>query len=189
MSSFLLKKRAPQKLDKTKHALQPVIPLVVESKSEEDNDKSKFITVELKARAGTPADAAKCKKNMCTFEEGTPQEWVNLIMDAKEIWTQNSINGMTDRASAFCSILKGESLTAFDAVLDEVHRKPGAEAGAPLPPISEQHLDEATNAVAQEVFPHCALEIQKLWMSRGMKKPFKLSARKTAAAITHLNNV
>ena len=188
MSAFLLKTKAPQKTDKSKHALQPVIPLIAEVKTDEENDKSKFITVELKARAGAPADSAKYKKNIRTFEEGTPQEWVNLIMDAREIWTQNSINGMTDRASTFRSILKGESLTAFDAAMEEARRDPEADAGAALPAITEAHLNEATNAVAQEVFPHRALEIQKLWMSRGMRKPFKLTTRKTAAAITRLNN-
>ena len=38
------------------------------------------------------------------------------------------------------------------------------------------------------VFPHRALEIQKLWMQRGMKKPFSLSTTKIAAAITRINN-
>ena len=78
---------------------------------------------------------------------------------------------------------------AFDAALEEARRDPDAEAGAALPAITEQHLKEATEAVAQEVFPHRALEIQKLWMSRGMCKPFKLTMRKTVAAITRLNNV
>ena len=72
--------------------------------------------------------------------------------------------------------------------MDEARRGPEAEEDAALPAITEVHLDYALNAVAQEVFPHRALEIQKLWMSRGMKKPFKLSTRKTAAAITRLNN-
>jgi hypothetical protein len=45
-------------------------------------------------------------------------------------------------------------------------------------------MDQVSNAV----FPHRALEIQKLWMVQGMKKPYDLSSRKTAAAITKINN-
>jgi hypothetical protein len=44
------------------------------------------------------------------------------------------------------------------------------------------------DSVATAVFPHCALEIQKLWMNRGMTKPYDLSTRKMAAAITEINN-
>ena len=40
MSAFFLKTKSPRKVDKTKHMLQPVIPLVADLKSEEDNDKS-----------------------------------------------------------------------------------------------------------------------------------------------------
>jgi hypothetical protein len=43
-------------------------------------------------------------------------------------------------------------------------------------------------AVSTSVFPHRALEIQRLWMNRAMRKPYELTTRKTAAAITRLNN-
>jgi hypothetical protein len=45
-------------------------------------------------------------------------------------------------------------------------------------------MDQLSNAI----FPHCALEIQKLWMVQGMKKLYNLSTQKTAAAITKINN-
>jgi hypothetical protein len=49
-------------------------------------------------------------------------------------------------------------------------------------------VDAALTAVATTVFPHRALEIQRLWMNRGMRKPYKLTTRNTAAAITQINN-
>jgi hypothetical protein len=42
--------------------------------------------------------------------------------------------------------------------------------------------------VADGVFPHRALEIQKLWMHQGMRNAMDMSMRKTAAAITEINN-
>jgi Tfp pilus assembly protein PilE len=42
-------------------------------------------------------------------------------------------------------------------------------------------VDAALTAIAITVFPHRALEIQRLWMTRG-------TTRKTAAAITRINN-
>jgi hypothetical protein len=58
----------------------------------------------------------------------------------------------------------------------------------PLLPITRESIEKALAAVATSVFPHRALEIQRLWMNRAMRKPYDLSTRKTAAAITRLNN-
>jgi hypothetical protein len=61
-------------------------------------DKSKFISFELKSCAGQPVCWTTYKKFVWVFKEGTPQEWINLIHDLEEIWTQNSVNRPTDRA-------------------------------------------------------------------------------------------
>jgi hypothetical protein len=50
------------------------------------------------------------------------------------------------------------------------------------------HIGQAMDSVATAVFPHRALEIQKFWMNRGMRKPYNLSSCKTAAAITKITN-
>jgi hypothetical protein len=39
------------------------------------------------------------KKYVKKFEEGNPQEWIDMLKDLKEIWTQNSMTGGTYRAS------------------------------------------------------------------------------------------
>jgi hypothetical protein len=54
--------------------------------------------------------------------------------------------------------------------------------------MTSAHVDTALTAVATTVFPHRALEIQKLWMNRRMFKPTELTTRQTAAVITRLNN-
>ena len=54
--------------------------------------------------------------------------------------------------------------------------------------MTADHVNTAMNAVAQMVFPHRALETQKLWMNRCMVKPRHLSTRSTSAAISQINN-
>ena len=49
-------------------------------------------------------------------------------------------------------------------------------------------IEKAQPQVAHTVFPHRALETQRLWMNRGMRKPADLSARKTAVAISKINS-
>jgi hypothetical protein len=90
--------------------LQPVLPLLPEVLPTKDQDKAKFISFKLKSRAGQPADSTTYKKFVRVFEEGTPQQWIDLIQDVEEIWTQNTVNGPTDRTSTIRALLKGESL-------------------------------------------------------------------------------
>jgi hypothetical protein len=120
-------------------------------------------------------------------EEGTPQQWIDLIWDVEEIWTQNSVNGLSDRTSTIRALLKGESLTAFDTALEDVRVDPDPNVQA-LVPLTVDHIGQAMESVATTVFPHRALEIQKLWMNRGMRKPCILSTCKTAAAISKISN-
>jgi hypothetical protein len=64
-------------------------------------------------------------------------------------------------------------------------KKTASYTRAPLPIIDVAMVDVARTAVATTVFPHRALEIQRLWMNdRGMRKPYELTTRKTTATIT-----
>jgi hypothetical protein len=94
--------------------LQPVLPLLSEVLPTKDQDTAKFILFELKSRAGQPAGSTTYKKFVRVFEEGTPQQWINLIRDVEEIWMQNSVNRLSDKTLTIRALLKGESLTAFD---------------------------------------------------------------------------
>jgi hypothetical protein len=121
------------------------------------------------------------------FEEGSLQLWINLIQDLEEIWTQNSVNGPSDRTLTIRALLKGESLTPFETALEDVCVDPDANVNA-LRALTIKHIGRAMDQVSNSVFPHRALEIQKLWMVQAMKKLYDLSTRKTAAAITKLIN-
>jgi hypothetical protein len=73
--------------------LQPVLPLLPEVLPTKDQDKSEFINFELKSRAGQSAGSTTYKQFVRVFEEGSPQQWIDLIQDLEEIWMQNSVNG------------------------------------------------------------------------------------------------
>ena len=166
-------------------SLQPVLPLVPEKLPTKEDDKSIFLTFELKTQEGQPDGATKYKKSVRKFEEGSPQQWIDLIKDLQEIWKQNSIKEGSDRAATVRSLVKGESATAFETALEEASAtNEGDEEGI----ISKDNVIVALNAVATTVFPHRALEMQKLWMNRRMYKPAELTTRQTSAAINRLNN-
>ena len=165
-------------------SLQPVLPLIPEKLPTKEEDKASFLTFELKTKEGQPESSTKYKKTVRKFEEGSPQQWIDLLKDLREIWKQNSIRDGSDRAATVRSLVKGESATAFEAALEESRINEGAEEQ----PITEDDVERALNAVASTVFPHRALEIQKLWMNRRMFKPAELTTRQTSAAINRLNN-
>ena len=71
---------------KKRGMLQPVLPLIVDKLETMDDQKSKFVSLELKTRVGQPNNATKCKKFVQKFEEGTQQQWVDLLRDLNEIW-------------------------------------------------------------------------------------------------------
>ena len=166
-------------------ALAPVLPLVPIELPSVDKDKSMFLVFELKTRVGQPADSTKYKKHVRKFEEGTPQQWIDTLKDLDEIWTQNSMTGGTDRASTVRAVVKGESGVSFETALQDARSD---EEGVVVNNITADHVTTALNAVTSTVFPHRALETQKLWMTRKMFKPADMTTRQTAAAINRLNN-
>jgi hypothetical protein len=187
----MLSARIPKKTP-TPNTLRPVLPLIADKSTTVEDDKIRFITIELRLHVNAPAGSATYKKYIRKFEEGTAQEWIDLQRDINKIWVQNTITGGTDRASTTrAALLRGESLTSFEASIEEARRNNDEEddiVGAPLPIIDVAMVDVALTAVATTVFPHRALKIQRLWMNRGMRKPYELTTRKTVAAITRINN-
>jgi hypothetical protein len=94
--------------------------LLVPKQLELDNkSKTTFITFHLKVHAGTGAGTLSYKKHMQTFDEGTPQEWMELLTGLHKIWQHNSVNGAHDHAATVAAVLKGNSQTAFEAAIED----------------------------------------------------------------------
>jgi hypothetical protein len=75
----------------------------------------------------------------------------------------------------------------LQTALEDVRVDPDPNIQALLP-LTLEHIIDSMDQVAEAVFPHRALKIQKLWMNRGMRKPSDMSTCKAAAGITKINN-
>jgi hypothetical protein len=167
--------------------LVPSLTLVEEVP--EDEHPTERISYLLKQRAGsTGATATTYKVYVHRFCEGTVQQWITLRKAIDEIWTQNGIISPSDRLATVRAILRGESLTIFNATIEELKSGTDDTGEDTIVPTSNESVLAGIHAVAETVFPFRALTNQKLWMRRGMKKPKELSFRKTAAAVGRLNN-
>ena len=172
-------------------AVKPILPLVPE-KADEDAKvhKDKFIVMELKTKPGSAAASTSThKKSVKLFEEGTPQDWIDVLDAIHEIWEQNNITSASNRSAIIRTILKGESKACYDvAVEDNIALAMNDDDAPNNRSVNEDDIAVGLDAVAQTVFPHRALLIQKQWMQRHMKKPWDLPVRRTMAAITRIDN-
>jgi hypothetical protein len=124
------------------------------------------------------------KMHLRVFEEGTPQQWLDLLHDVKIVWTQNGLNKAKDRVACLLAVLRGETKTAFESALVEL----AVDEDNNIIELTNEMVELALKEVGKNVFPVRALELQRLWMLRYMRKPKSLSVRKTANAITKMNN-
>ena len=173
-------------IPKKRDFLVPALPLI-----EEVADKAKateVIEFLAKQRAGSTATGPTYKVKVKRFNKGTVSKWIAVRKSIKELWDQNSITSQPDRIANICSILRGESLTQFEEKIDELTSITQPDGTVTTIAPDEAIVEAGLNAVAETIFPHRALETQKLWMRRGMKKPMELSFRKTASAVGRLNN-
>ena len=142
---------------------QPVIPLSAPKAVEDTKDKASYITFTLLVSAGMAAGAPTYKLNVKTFEDSTPQQWMDVLTSLREIWSQNSIDQPEDCANTVAAIVKGDSLTAFQTAMEDNRIDPAD----PLLQVAmtEDHVEESLCAVTEVVFPFRALENQKQWMT------------------------
>jgi hypothetical protein len=83
----------------------PVIPLLpTKLLLDELKDKSAYITFTLQVSKGSGPGTPTYRKSIRTFDEGDPQQWMEVITGLKEIWAQNSIfgpNGHVEHCSGY----------------------------------------------------------------------------------------
>jgi hypothetical protein len=157
---------------------------------EDKKKESDHVTFTLKVRTGqTGTSAPSYKMKVAKFEDGTPTEWIEVMNALEAIWKQNSLNTASDRQASVKTILREDALTAFEASIHEdLEPEENAAEGATAIQITTEMIDEALISVAKNIFPHRALEIQKIWMKRQVRKPKDMPVRKMIAIITKMNN-
>ena len=170
----------------TRSSVTAILPLVPQVFCTKEENKTKFIQVEVKDHAGE-SQSKTHKKYIRIFEEDTVQEWIELLQTMKVVWAQNGTTNGRDQASQLSAVLKGESLSIFESYIEDQRLNPSLEDPTPLP-ITPMMVENAIAAVSEVVFPFRALDTQKRWMQNEMRKPSTMSTRKFSANLNRLNN-
>jgi hypothetical protein len=80
----------------------------------------------------------------------------------------------------------GDSLISYETRMEDNRTDPEDEYL--MVPMTEQHIDDALLAVTNQIFPYCALETQKQWMSKYATKPYKMGAKQFVTLMSQINN-
>ena len=167
--------------------MEPCFPL----KEEEELpiEKENTVTYMLKVRANsTGQNTQTYKRILRRFNEGTAEAFIKTLQALEEIWAQNLVTNANDREATVKTVLRGASLEQFEARLAELTSNTDEEGNPVTIPLTVEHVKDALNEVGRNVFPHRALENQKQWMRRHLRKPSDMPIRKMASSIVRINN-
>jgi hypothetical protein len=88
----------------------PVIPLLpTKLLSDKLKDKAAYIRFTLQVSKGSAPGTPTYRKSIRTFEEGDPQQWMEVITGLKEIWAQNSITAPMDMSNTAVTLYSRET--------------------------------------------------------------------------------
>ena len=153
--------------------LKPAIGLARPSKSEENKTHDEKI----KCRTN-PADAESTTYEipMSYFRDGTPEEWLLFKKKLTRCMSgQNATGGPTKYALAR-RLLAGRALADFNHAAT-LHANE-----------TVQNYTRCIAAVTLGVFPQKALQDQKRWMRRFLKKPREMPVREYIARVIEIND-
>ena len=91
---------------------QPIVPLVPPKPSSDAQDRTNFITFELKVIAGSNS-AGKFKKQVRLFDDGTPDEFITILNDLDDIFRQNKVEKPEDQNALIDLSKKADSCYLF----------------------------------------------------------------------------
>ena len=126
----------------------------------------------------TPGDANSNTYNVSVqyFEEGTPEEWLQLLAAHKRICQGQNINNGPGTYNALSRHLKGTILSKYNTVQE-------ARGNQTL-----EHFNLVAADLTAHVFPSKAYVIQKRYMKKFIKKPRDMKIRALVSRIQELNN-
>ncbi len=123
----------------------------------------------------TTPDGEKYKKYIPVFETGKPEVLLQLFISIEEVWRQNQVTTAANKYYTLKTALKGNALQIVETSIGNNN-------------ITNSCLEAAINDLKQEVFCHQALQIQRHYMRRDVKKPMSLTTRQFFNRFQTLND-
>lgn len=152
--------------------IAPPVPL--ERPEHKDLERGEYQTYKLR---NTPedADSPTYELSIPYFTTGTCEEWLRFRKNLSKVLTgQNVTTGPPSYAVAR-RLLDGDALTVFN-------NEATSQGNESIP-----HFTACLDAVARTVFPQRAVQLQKRFMRRFLRKPSTLKTREYTARLMEMN--
>jgi hypothetical protein len=95
---------------------------------DELKDKAAYISFTLQVSKGSAPGTPTYRKSIRTFEEGDPQQWMEVITGLKEILAWNSITVPTGMSNTAVALLKRDNLMSYEAAMEDNRTDPDDES-------------------------------------------------------------
>ena len=156
----------------SKSKLKPVIPLE-RPEAKEFNSKN-YLTNKCQS---VPGDNTSASYNVTVqyFDEGTPEEWLELLAAHKRVCQGQNITNGPGMYDVLRRHLKGTAVTKYGNV--------AREAG----PQTVQNFKIVVKELTKYFFPQHAVRIQKRYIRRFLKKPKDMKFRAFVSRVLELN--
>ena len=110
------------------------------------------------------------------YSTGMPEEWLRFERNLEKAFTGQNLTTGPQQYACLRRLLEGNALTVFDLKVAEL----GTQTTA--------HLQDILRALRREVFPQYALQQQKRFMRRSLRKPRNMSIRAYVNRVLELND-
>ena len=110
------------------------------------------------------------------YSTGMPEEWLRFERNLEKAFTGQNLTTGSQQYACLRRLLEGNALTVFDLKVAEL----GTQTTA--------HLQDILRALRREVFPQYALQQQKRFMRRSLRKPRNMSIRAYVNRVLELND-
>ena len=127
----------------------------------------------------TPSDTDSPQYEMTVpiFKTGTPERWLETRKSIDKVFLGLNLTSGPYQYQQVRRILQGDALATFD----KAATKHGNE--------TTNNLKLCLDEVTKHVFPNCALQKQKRYMRRALRKPRDMSIKEYDARLEELNNM
>lgn len=173
MSESKISKKVRYANDSQEAVLVPAIPYEKEAKK--TMEKGHYQAYKLRTLPADP-DSPVYEIQVAHFESGTPEEWLKFMSNIDQVFAGQDVTTGPPQYSIVRSLLKGDALTVFNT------------NAATLRSETVSNLKDCLSALTTHIFPVSALQIQKRYMRRLLKKPTDVPTKDHVARVMELNN-
>ncbi len=138
--------------------------------------KGQYITLKLRS---TPAEAASTTYDLPLpyFGSGTPEEWLRFKRNLYKVIVGQNLTTGPLKYTVTRRVLEGDALAAFDASAEILGNE------------TNDNFVLALAALTEHIFPARALQTQKRYMRRYLRKPADVSIREHVARVIEINKL